>query len=166
MQPPTDATKQTLLNLVREKAQGGYEHGGRTGKSLVFDDPAKGTIGVSTFAEGTSLDNPNRMVGINRVEWLGKVYGEQLVTNYFVLKTPDGPHIEKHSHTFDPSKEMLRSGATPKQALAAALNGLQKITEMQRAAKEEDALGLSFVSEQEAKSLVSLVQEAQPYKRI
>lgn len=70
--------------------------------------------------------------------------------------------MEKHSQTFDPDKELLRVGTTVEKGYKAAINGLAKIAETQKAHQAKDELGLSFVSEQEARDLVALIEEAQP----
>lgn len=163
MQPATEATKQALLDLITEKSKDGYSFDGEvSSKSLVFDEPAKGTISIAKLIDGASKDDPRRTARINRVEWPGKVYGEQLITNYFLLNTPDGLQIEKHSQTFDPSTELLRSDATPEEGYRMAVNGLAKIVATREAHKAEDELGLSFVSELEAKNILSLIEQAQP----
>jgi len=162
MQPATEATKQALLDLITEKSKGGYSFDGEvSSKTLVFDEPDKGTISIAKLIDGASKDDPKRTARICRVEWPGKVYGEQLITNYFLLKTPDGLQIEKHSHTFDPSTELLRSGATLEESIKMALNGLAKIVATREADKAENELGLSFVSELEAKNILSLIEQAQ-----
>ena len=165
MQPATEKTKQALLDLVREKSRGGHDDGTCILKSLAFDDLTKGTLNINSYRENASRDNPNRLVGIHRAEWLAELYGERLITNYFILKTPDGLHIEKHTQTSNPRKEWLDDSATMEDVYHAALNGMAKIAELKKAHAAEDELGLSFVSEQEAKVLLSLVQEAHPPKR-
>lgn len=163
MQPATEATKQALLDLITTKSEGGYSSQSEvSSRSLVFTEPKRGTISVTKFVDGASRDDPQRTASIRRVEWPGKLYGEQFVTNYFILKTPDGLQMEKHSHTSDPGKELLDSNDKPVEIYKAALNGIAKIAELRKAQAEEDELGLSFVSEQEAKALIALVEEAQP----
>ena len=166
MQPATEATKQALLDLITSKSEGGFSSPTEvSSKTLLFTEPERGTISIARFVDGASKDDPSRMARVHRVEWPGKLYGEQFITNYFILKTPDGLQIEKHSQTFDPDKELLRDGATPEEGYQAAINGLAKITATREAHKSEDELGLSFVSEKEAKDILALVTEAQPRQR-
>lgn len=161
MQPATEETKQALLDVVTAKSAGGYENSSGVGRTLRFDDDTKGTIGVNRFRDGASLDDPSRLARVTRVEWPGKLYGEQLITNYFIVNSPDGLQMEKHSQTFDPNKELLKEGATLDEIGVAATNGLAKIIELQKAQAVEDELGLSFISEEEAKMVLELVEEAQ-----
>jgi len=163
MQPATEVTKRAMLDLITEKSKGGYSSEQEvSSKTLVFDEPAKGTIGIARLVDGASRDDPRRIARVHRVEWLGKVYGEQFITNYFLLSTPDGLQIEKHSQTFNPDTELLSSNVTPKEKYRMALNGLAKIAATREAHQAEDELGLSFVSEQEAKNVLSLIEQAQP----
>ena len=162
MQPASEATKQALLDTVTTKSEGGYDFGSEVSRTLVFPEAERGTVSVARFRDGASKDDPSRMARIHRVEWPAKVYGEQLITNYFVVNSPDGLQMEKHSHTFDPDKELLDDSATLEDTGVAATNGLAKILAMQKSQAVEDELGLSFVSEAEAKALLALVEEAQP----
>lgn len=162
MLPATEGTKQALLDTVTAKSEGGYDFGSEVSKTLRFPEPERGTVSVARFRDGASRDDPSRMARIHRVEWPGKLYGEQLITNYFVLNSPDGLQMEKHSHTFDPDKELLDDSATLEDVAVAATSGLAKIVAMQKSQAVEDELGLSFVSEAEAKELLALVEEAQP----
>ena len=161
MQPATEATKQALLDAVTAKSAGGYDSGSEVSRTLRFDDDRKGTVSVARFRDGASKDDPSRMARIHRIEWPGKLYGSQLITNYFIVNSPDGLQMEKHSQTFDPDKELLKEGATLEEIGVAASNGLAKIIELQKAQAVEDELGLSFISEEEAKMVLGLVEEAQ-----
>lgn len=161
MQPATEATKHALLDAITVKSAGGHDCGSEVSRTLLFDDDRKGTVGVTRFRDGASKDNPSRMAHIHRVEWPGKLYGEQLITNYFIINSPDGLQMEKHSQTSDPDKELLKGGATLDEARTAATNGLARIIALRKAQADEDELGLSFVSEEEAKMIFGLVEEAQ-----
>lgn len=166
MQPATEATKQALLDLIETKSEGGYSSDTEvSSRTLLFDEPERGTISVARLVDGASKADPRQVARVHRVEWPGKVYGEQFITNYFILNTPDGLQIEKHSQTTDPDKERLIDDATPEEGYQAAINGLAKITATIEAHKTEDELGLSFVSEKEAKDIIALITEAQPRQR-
>ncbi|MEI7683108.1 MAG: hypothetical protein WCJ24_02295, partial [Candidatus Saccharibacteria bacterium] len=159
--PATQQTKQALLDVIIDKSEGGLEFGETTMKTLKFVQPERGTLTVSKYRKGESKDDPNRLGQVMRVEWPGKLYGEQLITNYFILNSPDGLQMEKHSHTSNPSKEMLGSDATLDDVYSSAINGIAKIGQMRESQTLEDELGLSFVSEAEARDILALVQEAQ-----
>lgn len=161
MRPASEETKQALLDIVSSKSAGGYENSTGVGRDLRFDDDRKGTIGVNRFRDGASLDDPSRLARITRIEWPGELYGKQLITNYFILNTPDGLQMEKHSQTSDPRKELLSDNASLADIFNAAQSGLARIAELRKAQAIEDELGLSFVSEEEAQALLSLVEEAQ-----
>ena len=158
MQRPEQVTLRHLLHEITDKTKDGIDFGnGSVGADLHYPDQQTGAASVTRFEKGTSRDNPDRVGLIHRRERVGN-NGDRVITNYFILDTPDGLQMEKHSHTSNP-REMLDARATPEEGMLAALSGLAKIAELQKAHAVEDELGLSFVSEQEARDLLGLLDQ-------
>ena len=166
MQHPEQVTLRHLLSDITNitGTDNAYEFNDSRGVSMHYPDSQLGTASVSRFKDRASLDDPNRLASINHIEHVGDE-GDQIITNYFILDSPDGLHIEKHSQAANPRKEMLRPNATRDEITTAAMNSLAKIAEMKKSEAEEDALGLSFVSEQEARNLLKLLDDVVPFEK-
>lgn len=158
--PASAITKQMLLDIIIAKSAGGSDFEDQILQTLFFDDDRKGTITVCRFYDGASLDNPRRMAQISRIQWPGELYGVQLITNYLILKAPNGLELEKHSLISDPRGEMLFGIQTMEDIEAAATRTLAKIEQQMDTEAIENELGLSSVSEEEAKMILALVEEA------
>jgi hypothetical protein len=164
MQRPEQVTLRHLLSDITNISANGYEHSDSIGISVHYPDSQYGAASIRRFKDRASRDDPNRLAGITHIDRVGD-NGDEVITNYFILDSPDGLQIEKHSHTSNPSKEMLREGASLDEIGAAALNGLAKIAEMKKSQVEEDEMGLSFVSEQEARDLLKLLSDTVPFEK-
>lgn len=165
IQRPEQVTLRHLLHEISEKsANGSNLSNDRFGTDLHYPDQQTGAATVYRIEKGTSRHNPDRVGQIHVREKVGND-GDEVMTNYFILDTPDGLHMEKHSHTANPRKEMLSHNATLDEIAVAAMNGIAKIAEMRQSQEEEDALGLSFVSEQEARNLLGFLDQLEPFER-
>ena len=162
MQRPGQVTLSHLLHEITDKTKDGIDHeDGSISADLGYPGQHLGVATVFRIEKGTSRDDPNRVGQIHRREGVGD-NGDR-ITNYFISDTPDGLHMEKHSQTSNP-RESLDDRATPEE-LQAALSGLAKIAEeLQKAHAVEDKLGLSFVSEQEARELIGLLGQLGPFE--
>ncbi len=150
MQPATEASKQALLDLIATNPA--------DDRTLAFAEEAKGRIQTTNFPE----DVFPRLASIRRVEWPDNTYGKQLVTNYSIVASPDGPQIEKHVHTFDPSTELANIDTNANDGSSLLTSALIRMRAQRASSTDEDELGLSFVSEAETKALIALLEEAHP----
>lgn len=166
MQRPEQVTLRHLLSDITNLTgtTNGYEFDTYTGVSMHYPDSAYGTASIRRFKDRASLDDPNRLAGITHIDRVGD-NGDEVITNYFILDSPDGLQIEKHSHTANPSKDMLQEGASLDEIGVAALNGIARIAEMKKSQAVEDEMGLSFVSEQEARDLLKLLSDTVPFEK-
>lgn len=165
MQPAEQVTLRHLLGEVTNKSKGGYEDDESFMADLHYPDSEYGAATITRFKDGASRDDPARLAGIHCSSDVGNE-GDRVHTNYFILKTPDGLHIEKHSHNSNYRREMPSMDASIEEIGASALQGIQRINEMQEAQKVEDELGLSFVSEQEARQLLELLDATEPFEKL
>lgn len=164
MQLPEQVTLRHLLHEITNKTSDGIDYGnGTTGADLRYPDPQTGAASVMRIEKGTNRSDPRRVGLIHHREKVGDS-GDQVITNYFILDTPDGLQMEKHNQTSNPNK-MLSDRATPEEDLLATLSGLAKSAELQKAHAIEDELGLSFVSEQEARDLLGFLDQLEPFER-
>ena len=163
MKRAEQVTLRHLLHVITDKARYGYERDGRQGVDLHRPGEFTGVATVYRIEKGTSSDNPNRVGQIHRGELVGD-NGDKVITNWFILDTPDGLQIEKHSQTSN-QNEMLGNKATLEDIYHSAVSGIAKIAELQKAHSAEDELGLSFVSEQEARELLIFLDPLEPTQR-
>jgi hypothetical protein len=147
MLPAEQVTLRHLLGGITNLTKDGYEDHNSLGIRMHHPDPAYGETSIKRFKDGASCDDPSRLAGITLAEHVGE--DDRIITNYFILDTPDGLHIEKRSHSYNLRNLVLKPS-----------EGIKRSEERQQAQPVEDELGLSFVSEQEARGLLSFLDES------
>jgi hypothetical protein len=161
MFPASEHTKQSLLDEVNNKLDGIPEDHNRTAIGLSFPEPERGTLTVERYKEGTNSNDARRVALIHRIEWPGKLYGERLIANFFLLRSPDGLQMEKFTTRESPTARAHQSDSLD-EVQQKARELLASIPDIREAQAAERELGLSFVSERDAKDLLALLIEAQP----
>lgn len=158
MQPASEATKKALLDAVTAKSAGGTVIGYSVNRSLFNGKDPKAVLLVAKFEEGKDITDARR---------IGQVYfprgldgGSDGATSYFLVRIPDGLHIERSTPVVPPTLEEAGVSVDSSRAdllLAGMKIGIQK-AEAERLERE---MGLDFVSEEEAKIVLGLVEKAQ-----
>lgn len=159
MQPATEATKKALLEVVAVKAVGGTVIGASVNRSLfeTEEDP-KATLMVATFEKGSDTSDSRRL---GQVHFPRGLHGDSdSPTNYFLVRIPDGLHIEKSTPVKLPNLEEAGvSIDSSREDLVLA--GMKIGRDKAIAVLLERELGLDFVSEEEAKTVLGLVEKSQ-----
>ena len=104
------------------------------------------------FKKGDRPDRPNAIAQLTRIKKLAP--GLVATTNWFISSIPDGFHIDKHTHVLPSRTASLRS--TPQDRMKLAKEMLDGFAASQESSATQDTLGMSFVSEKEARSLLDL----------
>ena len=154
-------TLRHLLGVITDKSKDGFDRGDRLAADLHRPGENVGAATVYRFVEGADKNDPTRVGQIHISENVG-TNGDSVITNYFILGTPDGLEIEKRGQTMNYNEMMLPLGATVDEIRAASLRGLQRVRETIATQAEEAELGLSFVSEQECRDLLTLLDDTEP----
>jgi hypothetical protein len=164
MQRPRQTTLRNLMQIITDKTQDEREKNGEKAKSLVgpgeFMDAATAT--VRTITKGTRTDHTEYVGQIHREERVGND-GDTVFTNWFILDTPDGLHIEKHVHA-DNLEEYFKVHSSSEELYLSLLGRFKELAELEKASAEENELGLSFVSEQEARELIAFLEPLESSK--
>lgn len=112
---------------------------------------------VCGYAAGHSVDPQLERIGsIHRVERPSpdSDSGQRLITNYSIDANHFGVlELRKHSHSFGP--EDIRGASSDWHTIG------HQIAQQAEAEASEDDIGLSFVSEAEARRLIALITEGQ-----
>ncbi len=167
IQPATEVTKQALLDLITEKSKDGYTFEKEVmSKTLFFDKPTKGTIGIAKSADDvlkdSSIEHPAYTVRVEWSQWLNEdVYNKFSILNYSIFDTSDGLKIEKFHQNLQHYNESLRPDLIPEDKFV--VNGLARAIKTHKTTDQlNNKPHNNFVSEKETKNLLSLIEQAQP----
>lgn len=164
MQPPEQETIADLVFAIMQKTDHkDYLPNGEKGADLHRVNETMGAATVYLKKKGTDRNDPKRIAQVHLRKRVGST-GSTVITNYFVLSIPDGLHIEKHSQMSN-NDNILREGASMEEIRLSAQQGIEMIQKTIASDREEDELGLSFVSEAETRGLVTLLEGLEPYSR-
>lgn len=158
------AVQQTLEDLlVAVELRAGEDHNGFQRADI--DAPFGSSLGTTTlrsFEIGFHPDNQNLLAQITTREDVGK-HNNRLITNYLVFQAPDGLEIKGYSTTDIKDTSILDPDLTKPHARIAYSEENRRRKELRKdtiiARSEEDELGLSFVSEQQATDLLDFVKQ-------
>lgn len=166
MKHPEQVTLRHLLHEITDKSRNGTDRNGERGADLVHPGGTRGAATVYRIEKGTSKDNPNRVGRIHIAENVGD-NGNEVITNYFILDTPDGLQIEKYSliSNIEETVKKLGAIATIDETIDDVLQSIARINDLEKSYAAQDELGLSFVSEQEARDLLHLLDDLEPAKK-
>lgn len=162
-QHPQQDTLEHLLDVVGVMA--GENHSGFKRSDLEYPtgSPFKATT-LKSFEAGFHPNNQNLVAEIIKNESVGDI-GSTLSTKYHIFQTPDGLEIKRYTEAIERTNE-LKLNPTPQDKLefvTKALRDRKKTNQAVKAARsDEDHLGISFVSEQETKDLLSFVNQLVP----
>lgn len=169
LQPATFATKQAIFGCIEEKMQGGTKLGGTAFRHLSI--PNNDAVKLTVF----KWENPLETRPEGRTDLLAEirktekvVEGNFISTKYLVIRSPDGLQLEMHSNTHNQNdaSNAIFSALKPSDVAAGGISSnvsgvIEQIEAEKSSQAAERELGLGFVSEQDATTILTLLQEAQ-----
>lgn len=171
MQHAQQVTLRHLLNVINVKTWDVQEENGRAGMDLWVPGSSWGAATVSRTRKGLDQYEP---LLVGRISIPDRVAGNTVSTHYTILDCPDGLEISKwsmaHQQLHEQPSPMLPDeyGFRPpdRECLWLSLKTeLAEIEASKAVSAEENELGLNFVSEQEARDVLSFLTPLEPYRQ-
>lgn len=158
VQPAEQLTLQHLLAVITDKSKDGIGQSGERVAYLHAPGEKAGAATVWQIPIGTYRDHPECIGRINRLQNVDND-GGQIGTDYYILKKPKGLDIEKFIKPYNAPKDFRKIKMSPQDKARFATEGLRMI-----AASLQSEITKGAVSEQETRSLLTLLDPLVPFK--
>ena len=119
-------------------------------------------MGGDIYDDCVITDSQERVAQVSKCEWINRKYGSSVMTNYLLIKVPNGLHLEKHVSGVNP-QEGINFFDTPEEKLEKIKRLYENILGRIAAQDTINELELTFVSEGEAKEILSQLDKTRPY---